>query len=594
MISRSKLVIGGLKKVLSFKQFQRHSSQRKYSVARIETHPIFNYPSYIRTLPNNQDDTSNGIQQDDTCKDFYMTIVNEDLKSAYNKYGPSLCAEKMDSEERVTEKSVLIVGAGLSGLSAAFELEKVGYNTQILELQHRVGGRTQTLRSGFSDGLHAEGGAMRIPPNHYLTNGYIEKFCILSRPFCNYNDKTWILIDGHDKIRTKEWEDKNGFFSTKYFTGWDSNLQADICPSVDGILDLYKRTMQPVKDELNLSITINGPKEGWNKWVEKWSKLSVNEFLRTNINCDPNLKYSYRPWPEAAIRGLQVATYSPVFETSLVEHLRDELGGWWINDLQTPVDGIDTIAKNFIKPYIEPKKKTIDLSRNITFGSKVRTVKKTGNKVEVIARNVITGTDRTYTADAVIMTVPLTILRQIEGDIPDDQCKVLRNIHYRASTKVILQCKSRFWEKDVGQGGFSKTNLPIGQLHYPSPNDPPPPNKRGLLVVYAWGQDALIFGSQPHAEAIDSAVREITKIHPEMESEFEVGMVQAWFSDNSAQGAHSCLQPYQYIDGMKTLMKPEHPVYLAGEAISYSNGWIQGAIESGLNAAYHLYTHDQK
>ncbi|CAC5395987.1 unnamed protein product [Mytilus coruscus] len=574
MFSRSKLVIGGLRKVLCFKQVNRHSSQRKSSLKRIETHPIFSCP-YIGTLPNIQDDTSKGIQQDDDCKKFYMTIVNEDLKSAYKKYGSSVCAEKKSIGEKVTGKSVLVVGAGLSGLSAAFELEKVGYNTQILELQHRVGGRTQTLRNGFSDGLHAEGGAMRIPPNHYLTNGYIEKFGILLRQFCNYNENTWLLIDGHDKIRTKEWKEENRMYSSKYFPGWDSNLAANTRSSVNGILDLYERTMQPVMDELFSLITEKGSQDGWNEWVEKWSKLSVEEFLRTNDNCDTSS--SYRPWPEAAIRGLQVATYSPAFGTSLVEHLRDELGKWWTDNLQTPIDGMDTIAKNFIKPQFGTKEQTIDLSKknNIWFESP-------------------NCTDRTYTADAVILTVPLTILRQIEGDIPEDQRSVLRNIHYRASTKVVLQCKSRFWEKEVGQGGFSKTSLPIGQLHYPSHNDPPPPNERGLLVVYAWEQDALIFGSQPHAEAIDSAVREITKIHPEMKNEFEVGMVQAWFSDNAAQGAHSCLQPYQNNDGMKTLMKPEHPIYLAGEAISYSNGWIQGAIESGLNAAYHLYSYDQK
>ena len=47
------------------------------------------------------------------------------------------------------------------------------------------------------------GGAMRIPPNHYLTNGYIQKFGIPVRPFVNYNEQTWLYLDGESKIRTK-------------------------------------------------------------------------------------------------------------------------------------------------------------------------------------------------------------------------------------------------------------------------------------------------------------------------------------------------------------------------------------------------------
>lgn len=63
--------------------------------------------------------------------------------------------------------------------------------------------------------------------------------------------------------------------------------------------------MQPVTDELYSSINEKGSQDGWNEWVGKWSKLSVEEFLRTNINGDLKSP-SYRPWPEAAIRGLQV------------------------------------------------------------------------------------------------------------------------------------------------------------------------------------------------------------------------------------------------------------------------------------------------
>lgn len=276
----------------------------------------------------------------------------------------------------------------------------------------------------------------------------------------------------------------------------------------------------------------------------------------------------------------------------MVEYYRDELGQWWTEWLETPIDGMDTIAKHFLKPH-KLEQKTIDLSTKISFGVKIeKVVKINKNKVSVEGRNVVTGEIKTFLADAVILTVPLTILRQMDIKLGENYRKAIGYINYQPSTKVALQCRTRFWEKEVGQGGFTKTDLPIGQLHYPSPNDPLPMNERGILVVYTWEQDALIFGSQPQSEAIESAVRQVSKIHPEMKNEFEVGMVQAWFSDNSSQGAYACLKPFQYNEGMKTLMTPDHPIYLAGEAISYTNGWIQGAIESGLNAAFHLYCYD--
>lgn len=79
-------------------------------------------------------------------------------------------------------KKVLIVGAGLAGLSAAYELTQAGHDVTILEARLRPGGRVQTLREPFSDGLYAEAGAARIPSDHDWTLKYVKLFDLPLEP----------------------------------------------------------------------------------------------------------------------------------------------------------------------------------------------------------------------------------------------------------------------------------------------------------------------------------------------------------------------------------------------------------------------------
>jgi len=93
-------------------------------------------------------------------------------------------------------KKVIVVGAGMAGLTAAYELLRAGHDPLVIEAQERVGGRILTLRSPFTPGLYGEAGAMRIPRAHDLTMAYIEKFNLKLLPFTMSNPQAYCYLNG--------------------------------------------------------------------------------------------------------------------------------------------------------------------------------------------------------------------------------------------------------------------------------------------------------------------------------------------------------------------------------------------------------------
>src|SRR5205807_3783701 len=84
---------------------------------------------------------------------------------------------------RPAAKKILILGAGMAGLVAGYELSQAGHDVTILETRLRPGGRVHTLREPFSDGMYAEAGAGRIPSTHLITRKYVEDFGLKLEPF---------------------------------------------------------------------------------------------------------------------------------------------------------------------------------------------------------------------------------------------------------------------------------------------------------------------------------------------------------------------------------------------------------------------------
>ncbi|HXI28923.1 MAG TPA: FAD-dependent oxidoreductase, partial [Vicinamibacterales bacterium] len=67
---------------------------------------------------------------------------------------------------------IVVIGGGLAGLCAAYELQGLGHTVSVLEAQMRPGGRVRTLREPFAPGVHVEAGAEQIPGAHTITQHY--------------------------------------------------------------------------------------------------------------------------------------------------------------------------------------------------------------------------------------------------------------------------------------------------------------------------------------------------------------------------------------------------------------------------------------
>jgi monoamine oxidase len=184
------------------------------------------------------------------------------------------------------------------------------------------------------------------------------------------------------------------------------------------------------------------------------------------------------------------------------------------------------------------------------------------------------------------VTVPFSVLRHVEVLTPfsREKQRAIRQLNYHASTKVLFQVRHRRWETEDGIfGGATVTDLPIRRMNYPSPD---PSTDRGMLLAsYTWGQDALQWGAMDEETRLEEALDDVSRIHPWIREEYEVGASHAWYADRWARGAFALFAPEQQTQLQEAIVRPEGRIQFAGEHCSLYHAWIQGALESGIRAA---------
>ena len=225
----------------------------------------------------------------------------------------------------------------------------------------------------------------------------------------------------------------------------------------------------------------------WKRWIDNWCQFTLEGFLQStyeavltkipHVDDQEGLKdlKCLLPWPDAGVRAYSVFSYTEQLDQSLVQYLRDQLGQWWSRNMHRIKSGMSKLPEAFAEK-LEGK-----IRFNRTANEIVYTFDESNpvmNRVEI--KGYYTSSKRpfpTIVGRAAIVTTPINILRQITFTAkpdtatpppPQEFYQAIEDIFTGPSAKIFIQAKTRFWEKGDHpiKGGFSKTNLPIGQIHY--------------------------------------------------------------------------------------------------------------------------------
>ncbi len=444
-------------------------------------------------------------------------------------------------------KKVIVVGAGLAGLAAAYELTQSGHDVTVLEAQTRPGGRVQTLREPFSDGLYAEAGAMAFSDSYKHLLRYAKLFDLPIAPLAP--GKLASLYH----LRGKRLQVNPGAG-----VDWPFELTAEEQElGRYGILQKY--ALGVLKDIGDPTASYELP-----SWANKVDQMTFVEFLRSTGAT------------EGAIELLRRTSWfgEGIESCSALNTLLPDLALFFLG--QTPYGlqgGSDLLPRAF----------AARLREKIYYGATVVKMAHGPRQVQAVFRQ--GGSLETLAAEDLICTVPFSVLRQIEISPPLSAQKreVIRRLQYGSVTRVFLQSRKRFWAEG-GVAGDAYTDLPIMQVQeHPILREET--GKRGILEAHIRGPRAQEVDSLEESARIRFVLEEMERVHPGIGQHYEGGISKSWDRDPWAQGAYSWFRPGQMTSLLPIIKQPEGRLHFAGEHTSVLPATMEGALESGIRAA---------
>jgi monoamine oxidase len=459
-----------------------------------------------------------------------------------------------DTPPRGRRITIAVLGAGIAGLAAGYELERLGYDVVVLEADSRIGGRVFTKRFGGPDGPVVELGAMRIPADHHFTMRYVDELGLRHRlrPFHGIlSDPNNYLRIGSQLVRVRDaampligeverYAGENSYRrDTMLFVGWLQAMVHAIAP---------RELRACIRGDLGKLLVV----------AERPDMTPFLDAGRVDLGA------AFRAYPE-----LRAACSSRL--ESFLDDLIRESGTNVLTLAGGMAQLVDALASRIRGPICTGQEIAgLDVRRD---GVGVHLAGARGRSV--------------LSYPIVLCTIPFSVLRELTlTGISADKLDAIATLDYGSGTKVAVHCREAFWVADGIAGGGSAPGGLIRQTYYP---DAGVDEGSVLLGSYTIAEDADVLGqlseSVRHAVVTDA----LAELHPQLRGPQTVleTMSVAWSQRRWNKGCVARrwgVTDAERAHQVKRAACPQGRLFFAGEHCSITPAWINAGIESALGA----------
>jgi monoamine oxidase len=449
-----------------------------------------------------------------------------------------------------TQARVVIVGAGLAGLSAAYTLAKSGVRATVYEGSPRLGGRCWTDRESFAGGQVAERGGELIDTTHEEIRALCAELSLPLDDLIEAERKGSEPLFFFDGAAYTTADVDRDFAAVRPRLAEDAKALGDDLPTYD------KHTpAQRTLDRMSAAEWIDSRVPGGRG--SRLGQLLVNAYGE-ELGADPEEISAITV--VSLLAGSPADRFSPYEESDQRYHVR---GG---------NDQIVTKLAERAGGDIKTHSRLVALSR-----------RGDGRYRVVIMRDADT---REEVADRVVLALPFTLLRLVDlrdAGFGPRKMRSINELGMGRNTKLQLQFADRFWLNGPGNGeyrlrGSFQTTWEVTRAQ---------PGAAGILNLFSGGSAAVAAGLTAIDAQAASSLAELARHAPAAQGTWNRRVIRnAWDRNPWSLGSYALVRPGQYTSFYGVEAEPRGHVYFAGEHTSMeSQGYLNGGVESGMRAA---------